>query len=359
MSNYHLNSRGYYTICEATIRSCPLKSAPHISPQEYVVLEAEGSAQILHNFTASDDSYFTKAKEEYELTVQREAASTKIEKEVFEYQQKLYAEAGLLDEAGKTTYYDHVQALTTTKKEALYLIKQAYVDAGVNPAKASFIVEDIAKQKKDIKPVIRKKDTRDAEIEAKTFQAVKTLEQDEQFNSLRAKYNEATTVIEKHSEILSKREAYRKKLVSEIGGAAGYVYRISSTDVEKAKTNMETAIAWKKAGVPDKAQKIETSKVQPELLSTGKDGKINNAWVQTDSGIERVVAYKPSPKGNVFGYSGSLVTDTGKQVSSSIHYHSYSKSVGGIDGVIISDKKGGAFQTKGPFSIQSIMDSGD
>ncbi len=358
MTTYHLNKKGYYAPCQAAKRSCPLGGSEHISETEFQTLKENGSPEILHNFGASETSYYTAAKNKYEQLAQRERLNTKIDQELNRFVNKKYVEEGLIGEDGKILSgagWDKKYA----KEEAIERLRKLYVEAGVNPAKARFISEDIAKQANGIKPVIRKKDKLDTEIEEKTTAAVKLAATDPEFNEALQKYEKADSMNAAYLRVLDAKTAYRKELSHKYQQQLGFFPEpVHESQIASAKKGLEEANAWKKAGIADSASKVLTASVRPNDLSVDAQGRINNAWVRLPSGkVEKIVGYKADDK-QTYGTSGNLYTTSGALVAAHTHYHSYRSHESGIGSIIITPKQGKAFEAEN-FNIHSVLDSGD
>lgn len=353
MSKYHLSKKGYYSECKAVRQPCPL-SGGHISEGEYEQLKASNSPTVETNFAADPNSYYVKAKAQYEGIVERENASVKINQQVIAETDKLSVEAGL-DPAHTPALYELDQELRGSKAQALNRLRELYVEEGVSPLKAGFITGDIAKKDK-ITPVVKRKDSRDPEIGDKTKKAVERAKTDEEFQRHTADYDKAADTSHKLARIHMQASDLRREL-SLAAGVRLWSGFDSSERANAAKT-LQSAIAWKQAGVPDSATTSLVSKVKQEEFSVDSRGEIDNAWVEVTSGkIEKVISYVPASD-NSYGNSGHLVTENGTKVSSSTHYHSYKQDQAGTSSIIFGPHSGSSLSASS-FSVHSVMDSGD
>jgi hypothetical protein len=353
MSSYHVNSNGYLSACSATKNPCPLASGGHFSEQEVDSFKAEGDPRIETSFKAAPNSYYAVAKAKYESTVKSIAEFDKKAAEAKEYAKKLYEEAGISPR-------DAVNAEGKSKiarDAALTRLQQIYVEAGVHPSKAYYIVEDIRKKpNNDVTPVIRRKDKFDPDLKAKTESAAHIASQDPEFIEKAAATKKLTETAATHTKIfLATSDFKRKNSNTGNGPVAKYV---SHEELTNASNALKVANSWKAAGIPDDAKTVSTTVVSPEKISTDKDGNINNVWVDAgDGNIERVVSYVPD-ENRTYNSSGHLLTETGKKISQSTHYRNFGKSSTGTTQMILGQKNGNDFEAKG-YSITSSVDSGD
>jgi hypothetical protein len=352
MATYHLNKKGYYTPCKATTQACPL-SGKHISETEYAELKNSSDPTVEHNFTASPDSYYTNAKEAYEAIVAENDTADKIQKATDEYTGKLYAKEGI---DPNTSPYMVDREAEEAVNHAKKILRNHYIKAGVNPTKASYLADDAAKLKNGIKPIIRKTDKLDPEIESKTLAAANAANEDPDFVNAVSESEAKKELGLRTRAILSKRDEFKRDLTRNVADGRAYV-GISAAVTDRAVANLREANAWKKAGVPDEAKACETSRVLSSDLTTDAKGKINNAWAEVDGKVEKIVGYVP-PKQHMMGYSGHLVTESGKTVSSGIHYANFGHTTSGVAKVILGAKQGKELKAD-RFNIHSIIDSGD
>ena len=360
-TTYHLNKKGYYAPCKASKRACPITGlSDHISQTQFDALKKEGDPTVAHNFAASETSYYTQAKNAYERLITQKRLNAQVEKEVDAFNQKQYAELGLIDENGKLAIsYKSGWDEKDEKDKAIDRLRELYVEEGVNPAKARFIAEDIAKQRSGIKAVIRKTDKLDPEIEEKTRRAAERSTTDPVFLEHESKHSKYVENNAKFSKAVEKGQAYRKELVQKYQAEKGvFVGYVEDSTFQNVTKKYEEAIAWKKGGIPDTAHSVKTESLKQEDLSVDSKGRINNAWVRLNNGkVEKIVGFRANDK-PTFGTSDHLYTESGTMVSSGIHYHSYTKSVSGFGNIIVGDKNGSTF-TSDTFNLQSVLDSGD
>lgn len=355
-TKYHLSKNGYYTACNATVRPCPRGASGHISEQEYQTLVAEGSVQVRQSIEAPADSYYTEAREVYERVHANAALQDQLEAETQAYADKLYKEAGL--DPKKDTWYSIDTRAVTAKDEALKRLRQLYVDEGVDPRKAGYIISDLRENKKLV-PSIRKNDRYDKDIEAKTTTAAEKAKNDPEFTAAVERYNAAAELQQKHRKVADERDKFRRARALELG-TNGIVSHVSERELELAKEKLIKATALKKAGVPDNARPKAVSSVRSDNLVVDATGRIKNAWLQNEDGsVERIIGYEPPPGPLTYGSpSGHLLTDKGTQVKGGLHYANYTRYSQGTQNIIISEMSGTPLKTD-VFSIYTEIDSGD
>jgi len=355
MAKYHINKRGYYSPCTAGKRSCPLGANGHITQTQFDTIKAEGNnPAIATQVKAAPDSYFTKAKENFENLNKQAYLGNKVHKEVAAFEAKLLDKEGL--EPGAFLYAHKAQGL---KADALKQLKTIYTNEGVAAMKATFMTEDIAKQPNGIKPVIRKKDKLDPDIEAKTTRAVEAAKNDADFQKIVKEYEEANKKAEAYRRVSAETDKFKRALVLKYAGPRAYSLPvITDSHKQQVAEAYRTAINWKSAGIPDEAEATSTSRIRPDSLSVNSQGKINNAWVQmSDGSVERIVGYE-APQVQAYGISGNLISEKGTKVSSHTHYANYRSAHSGINHIILGGKKGADFVSDN-FSVHSSIDSGD
>lgn len=353
MSKYHVNSNGYLSACTATTNSCPRASGGHFTEQQVESFKAEGDPRIETSFKAEPNSYYAAAKANYENAVKSIAAFDKKAAEAKEYAKKLYEEAGISPKEASTA--DGKSKIA--RDAALARLQQIYVEAGVHPSKAYYIVEDIRKKpNNNVTPVVRRKDKFDADLKAKTESAVHVASQDPEYLEKSTATKKLTEMAETHTKIFLATSDFRRKNTNNGNGPAPRY--VSEEDLMKASDSLKTANSWKTAGIPDDAKTVATTVVYPEKMSTDKDGNINNVWVDFGNGdVERVVSYAPNTTG-AYNASGHLLSESGKKISQSTHYRNFGKTTSGTTQLILGNKNGKAFEAK-DYSITSSTDSGD
>lgn len=338
--------------CGATERPCPRSAGGHFSEAEYEKLEQEGDPRIPRKIEAAEDSYYTKAKKEYEEVTKRQAIEAEIAEDVRAYTDELYVQAGINP---KTFGYVPMREREELTEEASKNLRAIYIEAGVNPTKATYIVNDIVEKADggELVPVVRRTDRLDPDIAAKTKAAVEAAKKDAKFQDSIATFKEHKRILNARHKVIEDSIKYQRKLQAEYAAKEGVntAYPLQSSSIDAVKEKFRNAILAKKAGVPDSAQQYPIEVVKPMDLSTDTKGKINNAWVQNkDGSVERIVSYS---------ISGALETDKGTRVSKNTHYANYRSTVSGYQKIIISPKKGRDWDEYDSFSLTSSIDSGD
>ena len=359
MDKYHVSSNGYFSICRATKNPCPLGAGGHFSSAHVKELKEVGDPRAESNFTAAPDSYYSKAKIEYERASKIQSMYQKIDEDVREYSIKLCRDAGINNPMS-------ARSVKSAKDEALRRLKSIYIEEGVNPTKAYYLIEDIKKKANgDLSPIVRKKDKYDDGIEAKTERARKRALNDEEYISKIKEVQKGREIAEKVNEMYLSTDEYRRKKdkeALELNNLSNYSNRSYSYDrVRFASSALQTANNWKSAGVNDNAKTVETRKLKVSDLSIDKNGSINNAWADFGEGnVERIVSYT-SPSAGVYEErsSGKLLTEFGREVYEYTHYHSYRRDVFGVHEVIVGPLDGTEFALKEKFKIVSSLDTGD
>jgi hypothetical protein len=343
-NKYHLSRNGFMTKCSATKRACPLGGV-HYTQEQYDQLASENDARIRLSAVKPDpNSYYGKAQAAYVESVQRLKRFDKATAETKKYEQSLLKEHGL-----ETAYsFKTQEEVQKTLSDALLYARDVYVEEGVSYAKASFIIQDMKANLADpTKPITKRRDRMDEQIAAKTKNAKERLNEDSKYAELTKAYGEAVRKDRLASDVSQKVARFRTNLIRETN-ANGMPNLTEQKALERAKT-------WMKAGIAPSAREVATTTVTPDKVSIGPDGKINNVWVETSNGIEKVVGYR-GPKYE--RSSGALITENGTEVSSFTHYHSYKADSGGIKDVIIADKNGPSYPAES-FSLYMSWDSGD
>lgn len=349
---YHTSKSGFLTKCTAKKRACP-RGSQHYTESEYENLVAENDVRVRPNpskITKDKAGYFATAEKAYAESVKRIGNFDK----AFQVRKKriaqLFRQNGLKQEEEKD-YYENVEA---TKSNMLAYARKIYQEEGVDSGKAYWIIQDMENKADPSKPITKRRDSRDAQIAEKTKRAVARLKTDKEYKDLTEAYKAAEF---KSAAAKSIHEQAQKEFSETIRNSRGTAY--GSTN-QKEIESYQKAKAWLAAKIPASAKEHHTSKVQPEMISVDKSGKINNAWVQhNDGSIERIVSYTAASQAreNVpYRGSGALVTESGAQVNHGTHYHSYTSTDYGTSHIIIADKKGETHPAKA-FTLQSYFDT--
>lgn len=341
---YHTSRNGFLNKCGATKRACPL-GGTHYTQEEYNQLASENDPTIRNSPVKPDpESYYGKAEAAYVASVTRMKRFNQAEVATKKFEAELLKE-NKLDTAYSFKTQEEVRK---SLEDALLYAREVYTEEGVSYSKASFIIQDMKANLDDpTKPITKRKDRMDEQIAAKTKNAKERLNEDSKYAALRAAHAEAVRKDRVASDVSRKVAQFRTNLIRETN-ASGMPNLGEQKDLQRAKT-------WLKAGIAPSAKEAATGSITPAQVSIDSKGKINNAWVETSKGIERVVGYRPP---NHPSNSGALVTEKGTEVSSYIHYHSYKAEMGGIRNVIIADKNGPSYPAD-KFSLTMSWDSGD
>lgn len=343
-TKYHTSRNGFLTKCSASKRACPL-GGTHYSQEEYNQLSSENDPIIRNSpVKPNPESYYGKAEAAYVASVKRMKNFKKANAEADKYEKKLLKENNL-----DTAYnFKTQEEVRKTLEDALLYAREVYAEEGVSYSKASFIIQDMKANVDDpTKPITKRKDRLDDQIAAKTKNAKERLNEDSQYAELRAAHAEAVRKDRLAGDVSRKVAQYRSNLIRTTN-ASGMSNIGEQKELQRAKT-------WLKAGIAPSAREVSTGSITPAQVSIDSKGQINNAWIETSKGIERVVGYRaPNHPAN----SGALVTENGTEVSTYTHYHSYKAELGGIRNVIIADKNGPSYPAE-KFSLTMSWDSGD
>jgi hypothetical protein len=343
-NKYHISRNGFMTQCGATKRACPLKSA-HYTQEQYDELASKNDPAIRKSKSKlKAEGYLGKAEVAYAESVKRLKRFEKAEADTKAYEQKLLNENGL-----ETAYsFKTQEKVRATLEEALTYARDVYVEEGVSYSKASFIIQDMKANAADpTKPITKRKDRMDEQIAEKTKNAKERLNADKQYATLTANFHEAARQERVAGDVSRMVARYRTNVIRDTNASG-----MSNIPEQEALSRAKT---WAAAKIPQSATEYSTSQVTPDNVSIDDKGRINNVWVETKNGIERVVGYRAPEHARS---SGALITEKGTEVSSWIHYHSYKAEQGGIQKVIVSDKNGQKHPAS-KFDLFMSWDSGD
>lgn len=343
-SKYHMSRNGFLTACGATIRACP-RGGTHYTQAEYNTLASENDPAIRYSAVKPDpESFYGKAEAAYVDSVKRMKRFDDATAETAKFEKKLLKENNL-----DTSYsFKTQEEVRKSLEDALLYAREVYTEEGVSYSKASFIIQDMKANLDDpTKPITKRKDRMDEQIAAKTKNAKERLNEDSKYAELRAAHAEAVRKDRVAGDVSRKVAQFRTALIRDTN-ASGMPNLGEQRDLQRAKT-------WMKAKVAPSAREVSTGSITPAQVSIDSKGQINNAWVETSNGIERVVGYRASRHPS---NSGALVTEKGTEVSTYTHYHSYKAELGGIRNVIIADKNGPSYPADS-FSLTMSWDSGD
>lgn len=342
---YHISKNGFMARCSATKRACYLGGGIHYTQEQYDELAAKNDPAIRKSASKlKAEGYLGKAEVAYAESVKRLKRFEKATADTAAYEKQLLKENGL-----ETAYsFKTQEQVRATLEEALLYAREVYVEEGVSYSKASFIIQDMKANVTDpTKPITKRKDRMDDQIAAKTKNAKERLNEDAQYAALTKAHQEAVRQDHLAADVSRKVAQYRSNLIRETDASG-----MNNINEQQALSRAKT---WAAAKIAPSAKEVATSKVTPSDISIDDKGRINNAWVETSKGIERVVGYRaPTHPAN----SGALVTESGTEVSTYTHYHSYKAEVGGIRNVILADKNG-ATHPADSFSLHMSWDSGD
>lgn len=348
-NKYHTSRSGFLTACSASKRACPRKGV-HFTQSEYDNLAANQDVRIRPNpskVTKDKEGYYKQAEKAYMQANTLEENYKKINKETAKYKARLFRQNGL-KAAQENSYYPK---LVGAEENMLRYAREAYIKAGVSYGKAGFIVQDMKNKQDPTKPIVKRKDRYDENLNEKTKNAAKALAADAEYAKLTKIYREAKEKYDKSSQ-LSSHVAQRKYEQMRSKGIIG----TTNHQKEVVTEQFQQAKAWLNAGIPAEAKEHHIAAVTPAMISVDPDGRINNVWAEHNGKVQRVVGYVPS-NGN-YGSSGKMVTESGDSISQIVHYHSYRREEGGTSKLIIANKKGATHPATG-FNLVSEIDTGD
>lgn len=339
MSKYHTSKSGFLAVCTATKRNC-LRG--HFTQEEYDTLVENNDVRIKKQTTKG--GYYDRAMKAYAATKKQRAAVNKVAREMDALRKKLSKKAGL--ENLTLAQYNNVHY--SAKRDVLDYAAEVYESEGVHPSKVKFIIEDMSAKSDPTKPIIKRKDRYDEELSGKTKAAAERLNSDPSYQSLVGKYFKANADKYQAGMIDAQIRDFQVKTSREAGLPMYNAY-LDTTTEEK---NLKEAQAWQAAGVAPTATKRGITSVKPEDVSLDSTGKINNMWVETSDGVERIVSYSDNGKNSAF------LTDGGKKISHDTHYHSYTSTDSGYSTVIVSKARGKSHPAE-KFQVHTEWDSGD
>lgn len=350
---YHTSKSGFLTECSAEIRGCP-RGSQHYTQGEYEKLVAEGDVRVrpqpskaTNKIAKDQNGYYYKAEQAY-IESMRGADNYKKEYEVRKKETaKLMRESGLKEEDEKKYIAEREASITPMSSYA----QKIYQEEGVSEYKASMIAQDMSRSKNPDRPIKKRHDSRDPEILEKTTRAVDRLKADPEYAKLRKTYKAATSKLTTMDKIRTTTFENFSARIKENGGDKGNMWGEPNKDRVEA---YKKAKAWLAAEVPTSAKLAHVPSLTPNDISVGKDGNINNAWVEHKDGrVERIVGYRSQQPPHS---SGHLVTESGAEVSSHTHYHSYTKTVSGHQHIILDAKNGNSHPAE-VFRLQGQSDS--
>lgn len=352
---YHTSKSGFLTKCTAEKRACP-RGSQHYTQSEYEKLVSENDVRVrpqpskATNKIAKDkDGYYYKAEQDY-IEAMKGADNYKKADAIREKEKAKLFRANGLKESDEQKYIAERQARVTSMTN---YARKIYKEEGVSDYRASVITDKMHSSKNPDRPLKKRDDPRDPDILEKTTRAVDRLKADPEFAKLKKAYNVAASKLVTMEKIRHSTYESFSARISENGGDKGNNWGFPH---EKRIEAYKEAKAWLAAGVPTSANKAYLPNLTPNEISVGKDGKINNAWVEHKDGrVERIVGYNPPTTKS----SGHLVTESGKEVNMVTHYHSYTKTVSGHQHIIVGTKNGDSYPTTEAFYLQGSWDSGD
>jgi hypothetical protein len=354
MTKYHINKHGKYAVCNAGKRGCRYGTAGDINQAQYDQFVAAGDPRVTPQ-NKNEPEYLVKARTDVAKVLHEQKLYEEAEQEVKTQIANYHAETNMPSQIELITTMKHGKE---NKENALNRLKTLYINEGINSARARYLAEDI--EKKDpvnLTPIKRSRDKYDADIKVKTERAIEIAKNDTEYLNAVEKHkagleanNKYQTVANKHQKIYN--TVYAEKGLQRSG--ASYI----QDRVVRAKNQLERMQKWNQANVPSNVNIAQIERLHANDLSVDKNGNINNAWVETDNGIEKIVSYEP-PASNTYGSApGNLITENGTKVSHFTHYANYRSYTNGKSAVLIAPKKGKQF-THELFRITGSIDSGD
>lgn len=339
---YHVSRNGFLTKCTATKRACS-RGGAHFNQEQYNTMATENDSRIRGKSTKpSPNSYYGKAEAAYVASVKRLARYDKVQAETKAFKKKLLKSSGLKS-ADLLNSQEQVRA---TLEKTLNHAKEVYVEEGVNYGKASFIIQDMKNSSEPTKPILKRKDRLDDQLAAKTKAAVTRLNEDPKYSTLVSEYDEAKRKAQLAGDINRKVSQFQTETMRARNANAMPNFN-EQKEYVRAKT-------WLKAGISPEASERPTSTITPEQVSIDNNGRINNAWIEKKDGtVEKIVAYRDRNSGGF----GALVTESGTDVFTTTHYHSYKAEHKGINKVILGKVNGSTYPAK-KFSLHESWDSG-
>lgn len=344
---YHTSINGFVVPCGAEQRSCP--RGAHFSQEQYQQMEENNDPRIRVTTSPADKKgYFGKAEAAYKELMRSHEINRQIDIETKKFQARVAKKLGVknLDYTATKLNVERYQ------RDGQEYARKAYLEAGVNPMKVRFIIEDMSKKDNPLAPIVKRSNPRDPDLGEQTKAAAAKLKADPAYQAIVKKYATEDEKAKAISKATFDAYDYRNEL------------RKKKKDPAVVRSNQVEKYQWAKklykAGVPLNAVEQQLVLLKPEQVSVDKDGKINNLWVETPDGAERIVGYDNS-NAHATGNgqeSGHLITESGRKIRHYTHYHSYKVSEGGTSHIMVGKSKGSPYPAEG-FNLNTTYDTGD
>lgn len=358
-TKYHLNKNSQYKQCRANKRACRY-GGTHISESAFEQLASNNDVRTKPALTKKENAnlpnYYRQAKNEFDLAVQKEQEYNTVMEEFNEFSSKVYEEYGIPEN------YNPTYNLEPDKNEIRNRIIEHYVAAGVNQRKAEYILGDIEKETPDTyKAIVKQRaDRYDPLLKEHTTEGAQAINNDTELQQKISEYTHKNKMLNKFLDARSKIDAKRYSFLNEKGlSTFGDSYK-SATN--QAASKLGEKHNWVKAGIKDIQEVGQITDVTPEKISVNPDGSFNNLWAQHEDGtLERIESYTPPESEGYGSQGGSLITESGKSLTSFRRYHSFNRgrSVENNNLKIIIEKKNGNDYSQSNWRLYGEVDSGD
>jgi hypothetical protein len=354
MAKYHINKNQKYALCDAKKRACRYGAAGHISQTEYDQ-KAEANDPRVAVDNRRIPKYLQDARENMAQALAKKDAQEKAQREIGQ-RTLAYIEENNIPR--RFELQNSIAAGEESKAEVLAELKKLYIAEGVHPARAGWMVEDIERNDpNNLAPIKRSRDKLDPDIKAKTERAIEKAATATEYQEALQEYKNGLKANTQYQGLIAEKDRITNKVYAERGLSRTEAHYADDT-VTKAQERLDRATKWHQAKIPTTGTEVKTERIKQEQLSVDSSGKINNAWVETDNGVEKIVAYT-APTGTSYGSQpGKLLTESGRTVYHFTHYANYRSYTRGFDNVIVSKKKGKQFKSDN-FRITGSIDTGD
>lgn len=358
-TKYHLNSKNKYTTCEATKRACRF-TGTHISEYKFQQLAESNDVRTKPALTKKEreslPNYYRQAKNEFDLAVQKEQEYNNVMSEFNDFANKVYEEYGISEN------YNPTYNLEPQKTEIRNSIIQHYVAAGVNQRKAEYIVGDIEKETPDTyKAIVKQRaDRYDPLLKEHTTEGAQSINNDTELQQKISDYTNKKRMLNNFLDARNKIDTKRYSFLNEKGLSTFADSYKSAT--EQAASKLGEKHNWVKAGIRDIQEVGQITDVTPDKISVNSDGSFNNLWAQHEDGsLERIESYTPPENEGYGSRGGSLITESGKKLTSFRHYHSFNRgrTMENNNVKIIVEKKKGDNYTQSNWRLYGEVDSSD
>jgi hypothetical protein len=350
MINYHRNIHGRYAVCDARIRGCRY-GGTHISQASYDQLVEKNDPTV--SPLKSKIHYVQEADKEYQEAVKNLHKNQQMGKQLTQDLERI-------SKKHKISLTSYPANSEEVKEEIFENVKQAYLDAGVHPVKAQYLVQEMKDSgAENFTPVVRKRaDKYDPDLAAKTVSAKTAIENSENHKALLKKFTDRKDAQKRYRDVYAEYDAIanERKVAAGIPGQTSR--SVLEKDVERAKQKLAVKQNWERAGVPTNAETGSLKNIKQVNVSTDDGFKINNVWVQdVDGKVERVTGYGEPVEGSVT--SGYFVTASGRKLQQKTHYHSFREEITGNKDTIIFGERSGRRLAARQFTLTYSIYSSD